>query len=436
MERTITKVPTLPKLARKKRVAAYTRVSCGKDAMMHSLSAQISYYSDLIQKQSGWQYVGVYSDEAVTGTKETREGFQRLLHDCRSGKVDMIITKSISRFARNTVMLLNTVRELKSLEVDVFFEEQNLHSLSGDGELMLTILASYAQEESRSVSENCKWRIRNQFKQGEPTWFKTYGYRMCNGRLEIHEPEARVVRYIFRLYLLGNGMEAIINHLQQLGVRAPEGNIWYKNTVAYILTNERYVGDLLLQKTFIEDHLTKRRRVNTGEVPQYFVEGTHEAIIDLATFMEVQKLLAKNRVRFHPNRQERTRYLFSGMLECGNCGAKYRRKITMSGTKYSKPVWICTTYNIRGKAYCASKQIPDEILTAVTANVLGYKEINREILEGELEKILVSGQNELTFLLKDGTERVVEWEDHSRSESWSTEMRHEASEKMKRRSAS
>ena len=128
--------------------------------------------------------------------------------------------------------------------------------------------------------------------------------------------------------------------------------------------------------------------------------------------------------------------MFSGMLECGKCGAKYRRKITMSGTKYSKPVWICTTYNIRGKAYCASKQIPDEILTAVTANVLGYETINREILESRVEKILVSGHNELTFLLTDGTKRVAEWEDHSRSESWSTEMRHEASEKMKRRSAS
>ena len=151
-----------------KRVAAYARVSSGKDAMLHSLSAQISYYSDLIQNHSGWQYAGVYADEALTGTKDNRENFQRLLADCRAGNVDMVITKSISRFARNTVTLLETVRELKNMGVDVFFEEQNIHSLSADGELMLTILASYAQEESLSASENQKWRVKRNFENGMP----------------------------------------------------------------------------------------------------------------------------------------------------------------------------------------------------------------------------------------------------------------------------
>ena len=152
------------RLPLRKRVAAYARVSSGKDAMLHSLSAQVSYYSEHIQSHPEWEYAGVYVDEALTGTKDDRDGFQRLLADCRAGKIDMVLTKSISRFARNTVTLLETVRELKTLGVDVYFEEQNIHSLSGDGELMLTILASYAQEESRSVSENCKWRIRNQFR--------------------------------------------------------------------------------------------------------------------------------------------------------------------------------------------------------------------------------------------------------------------------------
>ena len=168
MPKKVTKVAQIPKLQRKKQVAAYTRVSSGKDAMLHSLSAQVSYYNDLIQKEDGWEFVGVYSDEAITGTKEGRADFQRMLADCRNGKIDMIITKSISRFARNTVTLLETVRMLKALGVDVFFEEQNIHTMSADGELMLTILASYAQEESLSASENQKWRIKKNFEEGMP----------------------------------------------------------------------------------------------------------------------------------------------------------------------------------------------------------------------------------------------------------------------------
>ena len=172
------KVAQIPKLQRKKRVAAYARVSSGKDAMLHSLSAQVSYYNDLIQREDSWEFVGVYSDEAVTGTKEERPGFQQMLEDSRNGKIDMILTKSISRFARNTVTLLETVRMLKALEVDVFFEEQNIHTVSADGELMLTILASFAQAESKSVSDNCKWRIRKDFSEGKPVNLSLiHGYR-------------------------------------------------------------------------------------------------------------------------------------------------------------------------------------------------------------------------------------------------------------------
>lgn len=164
----ITTVSKPPKLERKKRVAAYARVSSGKDAMLHSLSAQVSHYSELIQRNGDWLYAGVYADEAKTGTKDSRADFQRLIADCRAGKIDMVITKSISRFARNTVTLLQTVRDFKAWEVDIFFEEQNIHTMSADGELMLTILASYAQEESRSASENQKWRIKRNFEEGMP----------------------------------------------------------------------------------------------------------------------------------------------------------------------------------------------------------------------------------------------------------------------------
>ena len=197
MPRAITIVPKPPKLEQKKRVAAYARVSSGKDAMLQSLSAQISFYSDLIQNHDDWLYVGVYADEAKTGTKESRADFQRLIADCRAGKIDMVITKSISRFARNTVTLLQTVRDFKAWEVDIFFEEQNIHTMSGDGELMMTILASYAQEESRSASENQKWRIKRNFEGGVPWNGTMLGYRLKNGRYEIIPAEADLVRRIY-----------------------------------------------------------------------------------------------------------------------------------------------------------------------------------------------------------------------------------------------
>ena len=166
MKRTITKIEAKPIMVTKTKVAAYARVSTGKDAMLHSLASQINHYKKFIQSNNEWQFVGVYSDQALTGTKETREEFQQLIKDCKTGKIDMIITKSISRFARNTVRLLKTVRELKSIHVDVFFEEQNIHSNSSDGEMILTLLASFAQEESRSVSDNMKWRIKKEFENG------------------------------------------------------------------------------------------------------------------------------------------------------------------------------------------------------------------------------------------------------------------------------
>ena len=271
-----------------KRVAAYARVSSGKDAMLQSLSAQVSYYSDLIQKHCGWEYMGVYADEAKTGTKDGRESFQALLTDCRAGKIDMVITKSISRFARNTVTLLETVRELKELGIDVWFEEQNIHSLSADGELMLTILASYAQEESLSVSENQKWRVRKNFEEGKPWDCTMLGYRANNGILEIVPEEAQTVKLIFKMYLDGFGTPAIANRLNEMFIPTRMNKSWCQATIGKMLRNEKYAGDLLLQKTFRADHLSKRTVVNNGELPQFFVSEAHEPIIDRATFDAVQ----------------------------------------------------------------------------------------------------------------------------------------------------
>src|SRR5574344_3020796 len=214
MPRIVNKIPQKPRLATQKKVAAYARVSTGKDAMLHSLSSQVSYYSELIQGHRGWMYAGVYSDEALTGTKESRDGFQRLLADCRAGHIDMILTKSISRFARNTVTLLEAVRELKSLGVDIFFEEQNIHTMSAEGELMLTILASYAQEESLSASENQKWRIRTGFENGELlNWRFLLGYRISKDGITVDEDAAPIVREVFDRVIARESFSAISKDL-------------------------------------------------------------------------------------------------------------------------------------------------------------------------------------------------------------------------------
>ena len=272
------------------KVCAYTRVSSGKDAMLHSLSAQVSHYSEMIQSHIGWVYCGVYSDEALTGTKSDREGFQQMLTDCRAGKIDMVITKSISRFARNTVTLLETVRELKNLGIDVFFEEQNIRTMSADGELMLTILASYAQEESRSVSENQKWRVKRNFEAGIPWNGRMLGYRMQEGKYCIIPEEAELVRRIYREFLGGMGRNRIAARLNDEGIQPTRyGEEWHPQTIAKILRNYAYTGNLLLQRFFCESYITKKMVPNTGQKAMYHAEGTHEAIIPLDEWKAAQE---------------------------------------------------------------------------------------------------------------------------------------------------
>ena len=404
-----------------KRVAAYARVSSGKDAMLHSLSAQVSYYSDLIQNHSGWQYAGVYADEALTGTKDNRGNFQRLLADCRSGKVDMVITKSISRFARNTVTLLETVRELKNMGVDVFFEEQNIHSLSADGELMLTILASYAQEESLSASENQKWRIRRNFENGMPWNGTMLGYRYEDGTLVVDSMEAEIVRRIFAEYLGGFGMTAIAKRLNADGILTRYGNPWGKTSVGKVLQNYAYIGNLLLQKYRRVDHLTKRDEPNNGALPQYHVQDCHEAIIPLRSFNAVQEEIKRRAEKHtHPG-EKRKEYPFSGKLICAGCGKHYRRKVKETG-----PVWICTTYNTYGKAACPSKAIPESILEAIVDEVGGI---------GKITALQACNGNTLVLILTNGEQIVKRWQDRSRRQSWTPEMKEMARQKeLERRS--
>ena len=393
MQKTINRVyfPECP-VPKAIRVTAYARVSSGKDAMHHSLSAQVSYYSKLIQSHNGWICVGIYADEAKTGTKDSRENFQRLLSDCKNGKVDMVITKSISRLARNTITLLQTVRELRDLGIDVYFEEQNLHTMSGEGEFMLTILASYAQEESLSASENQKWRIRKNFQEGMPWKGAMLGYRYDHGKYRIIPEEAEIVQTIFHLYLSGLGIPAIMRHLKESGASTKLGNQWSRTGISKVLRNYTYTGNLLLQKVYRENHLTKRTIVNRGELPQYHATDTHPAIIDMDTFIMVQNEIQRRADKYNRYHGNSTIYPFSGKLVCAICGKKYRRKIRKNGA-----VWICSTYNALGKAYCASKQIPEEVLYETTADALELEEFDVPGLLVGRERDGTEGQPEAAF---------------------------------------
>ena len=414
MNKTVTQV-RFPKahLPQLKRVAAYARVSTGKDAMLHSLSAQVSHYAQLIQSHSGWQYIGVYADEALSGTKDSRQNFQRLIADCKEGKIDMVITKSISRFARNTVTLLQTVRDLKSLGVDVYFEEQNIHTMSADGELMLTILASYAQEESLSVSENMKWRIRKNYEEGKPWSSTMLGYRITDGQYVIVPEEAEVVRRIYNDYLSGVGLEAIAKKLNMEGITTRWGYPWQHSCVRKVLQNYTYTGNLLLQKTFRENHMTKRKCINRGEHPMYLAEQAHEAIIPLEIYEAVQHRL-KKQSEVYGIKNTTNRYPFSGKLICANCGKKYRRKITRG-----EVFWICSTFNSHGKAFCRSKQIPERTLISITEEVIG----DLNTIDSKITAIRVENDNTLVFCLADGSETVKRWQDSSRADSWTDEMK-------------
>ena len=416
----------------RKRVAAYARVSSDKDAQLHSLSAQISYYNSYIGSREDWEFAGVYADEALTGTKDNRPEFQRMLADCRNGKIDMIITKSITRFARNTVTLLATIRELRDLGIDVYFEKENIHTLSADGELMITLLAAYAQEESYNVSENQKWRIRRMFEQGRPNTGRMLGYRLKNGVLQIVPEEAEIVKMIFNDYLSGMGRNLIVKKLIRMGVPTLSGGQWRESTVLGILMNEKYTGDMLLQKTYRLDHISKKVMVNRGEKRKYFVENSHEPIIDKDTFAKVQQELARRAEKFQPNAPFSSEYPFTGLIRCGFCGGYFRRKIANAGSKYAKPVWICNTFNTYGKDICSAQQIPEKILIEKTSEVLGTAGWDRETLLSYISEIWVPEHNLLMYVFRDGSTEEVAWQNPSRRESWSDEMKQTARERQLR----
>lgn len=347
---------------RKLRVCAYVRVSSDKDAQMESLENQEAYFKRKYAEDETCDFVGVFSDAGISGTSDNRPAFQKMLECCRNGEIDLIHTKSISRFARNTVTVLEVSRELKLLGVGIYFEEQNINTLSAEGELMLTVLASFAQAEVFDMSENQKWAVRKKFARGEVmvNTNRFMGYdKDTEGNLIINETEAEVVRMIFRLYLDGNGTHRIAKILNASGITTVTGGRWYESTIRQMLKNEKYKGDCLLQKYYVPK-VGGGTVANKGELQSYYVADNHEPIISKEDWEAVQRIREK-RARERNIETEHTekfsnRHALTGKLICPYCGKKLRRH-----SAYQKYIWACGTYIDKGKEACRGIRIPESI---------------------------------------------------------------------------
>ena len=347
---------------KKLRVAAYARVSSDSADQLNSFATQVGYYTSYIQSKEEWEFAGIYADEAVTGTTaDKRDDFQRLLADCRAGKIDRILVKSISRFARNTLDCIQTVRELKQLGVAIEFEKEDIDTGNMGSEMLLSILGSAAQEESLSISKNLKWSYRRRMKSGDfITNSAPIGYILKNKTLIPNPQEVPIVEYIFNSYLAGKGIVEIASELTEMEMRNKDGSTkrWRSVTILNILKNEKYIGDSLVQKRFTTEELPFQRKQNNGELPQYYIKNSHQGIIPVEVFGAVQKLL-KQRSLTHAPKNEIQQFPLSKVVKCGLCGSTFYRKPKNQSIK-----WICYQH-LKGKELCPTKAISqDEIYRA------------------------------------------------------------------------
>ena len=363
---TINRYTSLPiNSMKKRRVAGYARVSTDHEDQVSSYEAQVEYYTNYIKNRNDWEFVKVYTDEGITATNtKKRDGFNTMVADALAGKIDLIVTKSVSRFARNTVDSLTTVRTLKDKGIEIFFEKENIWTLDSKGELLITIMSSLAQEESRSISENVTWGCRKHVADGKVTfpYSRVLGLEKDKetGKIVVNPEQAETVRLIYRLFLQGMASHSISKELTRRGLKSPSGkDHWHRSTVLGILRNEKYKGDALLQKTFTVDFLQKKKKKNEGEVAQYYVEGNHEAIISPEVFDMVQDEMAK-RV------QGKQRYsgvsIFSSKIKCADCGCWYGSKIWHSNDKSRKKVYRCNN-KYKGEK-CRTAAVTEEEIKA------------------------------------------------------------------------
>lgn len=348
---------------KKKRVCAYARVSTDSRKQGESLENQISSYERSIKANPDYEFAGVFADQGISGHSQNRPEFQRMVQKARDGEIDLIITKAISRFARNTVLLLETVRELRQLGVAVYFEEQNINTLSGDGEVMLTVLASFAEEESRNASENRKWSLRKKFERGEYmiNTERFMGYDKDEfGELSINPKEAMAVHFLADMYFLGVGSSRLAQLADFLGIPTVGGGSWGGGVIMGMFRNEKYKGDFHLQKYYTPEGRRGQTVLNKGEVQSYYMEGSHPAILSAETWDALQEKMEKNRrernIAQGDSGKYQNRYPLTGMLYCPHCGKTLRRR-----QGYKKKIeWLCATYIEEGKQACPGVRIPDE----------------------------------------------------------------------------
>jgi site-specific DNA recombinase len=347
----------------RRKVAGYARVSTDSEEQQTSYEAQVDYYTHYIQSREDWEFVGVYTDEGISATNtKHRDGFKQMVKDALAGKIDLIVTKSVSRFARNTVDSLTTVRKLKEHGTEIYFEKENIFTFDSKGELLITIMSSLAQEESRSISENVTWGQRKRFADGKVSMpYKQFlGYEKGeDGSPVINEKEAAIVRLIYRLFVEGKTPAGICRYLEQQGIPTPSGKQkWSQTTVNSILSNEKYKGDALLQKKFTTDFLTKKMKVNEGEVPQYYVEKSHPAIIEPVEWEMVQAEIARRRSL---GRAYSGNSVFSSKLVCGDCGGFFGQKVWHSNDPYRKVIWRCNS-KFKGETKCGTPHLDTETI--------------------------------------------------------------------------
>ena len=384
-----------------KKVAAYARVSVESDRLNHSLSAQVSYYSNLIQNNPEWIYVGVYADSGISGGGISRRAeFKRMVEDCDAGKIDIVLCKSISRFARNTVDLLETVRHLKSLGIDVWFEKENIQSLSADGELMLGILAGFAEEESRSQSDNAKWSIQKKFERGEQWHAAAYGYRWDGKSFVICEEEADAIRVIYDNFLKDIPLSQTSRWLQK------HGHASSVPFIRYALRNMVYAGDVLLQRYITENPRTHRIIENKGQLPRYYIKDNHPAIIDRETFEKVQKKIQAS-YDFNPAAHRIVKpSCFSAKIICGKCGAHFVKGATRTnGHDGLQEHWYC--YDKIRKRMCDARNIRGYRLREASCEVLGLTEFDENVFAKTVEKIRTTDADVLEFHFYDGTVKTA-----------------------------
>ena len=374
IEPTISVQETVNSTYRAIRVAAYCRVSTKQEEQLNSYENQVKHYTDRINAEPGWILEGIYADKGITGTSyKKRDEFNRMIRRCKQGKIDMIIVKSIARFARNTVDCLKFVRMLRDLDVDVYFEEQGIHSNQPGAEFYITIYGCIAQSESENISANVRWGKAQSAKEGNvPFHYKNFlGYRKgADGKPEIDPDEAEIVRFIYDRFLAGDSLGGIAQKLEDLQIPSPSGKPkWQFSTIQSILTNEKYKGDAIINKTYIKDCISKKVMINNGDRPKYYVENNHPAIIDSLTFSRVQEEIArrnsKKKVKQKGSKTEQGRYsskyALTELLVCGECKTPYRRCTwTISGQK--KIVWRCINRLDFGKKYCHNSPSIEESL--------------------------------------------------------------------------